>query len=113
MVFVVACLLSLAGVQDHRSAEKHQSTSVYIFTAESPSGEVSEEEQGRRDSVRDLREAMAHRKGITIVDTRGDADVVVEVIGREKREGPQGGFGGKSVTEFGDTILRLRVKSGD
>ena len=113
MGFVVAVLFSLAAVQEHRPAEKHSSASVYIFTAESPSGEVGEEEQGRRDSVRDLRDALRHKKGITVVDTREDANVVIEVIGREKREGPQGGFGGKSVTEFGDTILRLRIKAGD
>jgi hypothetical protein len=113
MWILVACLFSFAAVQHERPADQPRGARVYIYTAESPSGGGSEEEQGRRDSVRDLRDAMAHKKGITLVDDRDRADVVVEVIGREKREGPEGGFGGKSVTQFGDTILRLRVKAGD
>ena len=103
----------LATVMQAGAADKHHLSRVYIYTAESPSGTVTEEEQGRRDSVRDLREAMDRKKGITVVDNRESADVVVEVTGREKREGPSGGFGGASVTEFGDTIVRVRVKAGD
>ena len=58
-------------------------------------GLVSDEEQGRRDSLRDLRDAMRRKSGIVLVDDRDHAQVVVEVIGREKREGAQGGFGGR------------------
>ena len=112
MQAVFAVLVTAVMLHPAVPSEKNAGVRVYIYTAESSSGNVSDEEQGRRDSVRDLRDAMRHKSGIIIVDDRDQAQVVVEVIGREKREGPQGGFGGKSVTDFGDTILRLRVKAG-
>jgi len=110
---IVALLLVPLAAQPGGATDRHRVARVYIYTAESPSGVVSDEEQGRRDSLRDLRDAMRRKSGIVLVDDRDHAQVVVEVIGREKREGPQGGFGGKSVTEFGETILRLHVKAAE
>src|SRR5438105_745511 len=110
---LVALLLAAVTVHPAPAADKHGVVRLYIYTAESPSGTLTEEEQGRRDSVSDLRDAMRHKSGIVLVDDREQAQVVVEIIGREKRDGPEGGFGGRSMTQFGDTILRLRVKAGD
>jgi hypothetical protein len=59
-----------------------------------------------------VREALARRKVITLVDTRADANLFIEVLGREQRDEPGGGFGGKAITRMGDTIIRLHVKSG-
>jgi len=46
------------------------------------------------------------------VDTRAGADVLVEVVGREEREGAEGGFGGAAITKMGQMIIRLHVTSG-
>ena len=88
---------------------------VFVFTptANASSSVPSPEERGRLDAVGDMREALERKKGITVVADRADANVVIEVIGREQREEPSGGFGGKSITRMGDTIIRLRVKSGN
>jgi hypothetical protein len=60
-----------------------------------------------------MREALARKAGLEIVDARASADVLVEVIGREEREGARGGFGGIPVTKMGDFIIRLRLRAGD
>jgi hypothetical protein len=39
--------------------------------------------------------------------------MVVEIVNREERDSAQGGFGGKSLTKFRETILRIRVKAGE
>ena len=76
------------------------------------SGVHSREEQERLAAVNDMREALKRKKGITLVDDQADANVQMEVLGREQREEPTGPFGGKTVTRLGDTIIRLRVRSG-
>jgi hypothetical protein len=106
---LIFCVLALgASVQ----VDKAEPVRVYVFTAQAAEGQRSDDEKGRLDSVRELREALERKKGLTIVSDRSDATVVVEVLGREEREGPMGGFGGKTVTRMGDTIIRVRVTSG-
>lgn len=86
---------------------------VYVFTAE-PRGETpTEEEQGRLDSVKDVREALGRKAGLVMVTSASDATVLVEVIEREKKEGGIGGFGGTSVTPQGEVLIRLHLKFGD
>jgi hypothetical protein len=82
---------------------------VYVFTAEAASGEPSDEEKGRLDAVREVRDALAKKKELQIVNTRADADVLVEVMQREEEAGPQGGFGGKTITNMDQTVIRVRV----
>jgi len=60
-----------------------------------------------------MRDALKNKKGITLVDDPSSANVQMEVTGREQREEPTGGYGGKSITRMGDTIIRLHVKSGE
>jgi hypothetical protein len=48
-----------------------------------------------------------------VVDAPTTANVTMEVLSREMRDEPAGAFGGKSITRMGDTIIRLKVKSGD
>jgi len=89
------------------------SVRVFVFTATDMGVERSADEKDRLAAVADMREALEHKKGITVVSTRDESNVQMEVMGREQREEPTGSFGGKSITRMGDTIIRLRVKSGD
>jgi hypothetical protein len=113
MLFALTLLLSITGMHGAVTFDKHPAAvPIYIFTARAESGPPGEDEQGRLDSVRDLRDALSHRSEVVLVDSADAARVTVEVIGRERREGGQGGFGGKGVTNFGDAIVRLRIKAG-
>ena len=89
------------------------SVRVYVFTETAAGAERSEDEKERLAAVADMREALEKKKGITVVSTRDESNVQMEVLGREQREEPTGSFGGKSITRMGDTIIRLRVRSGD
>jgi hypothetical protein len=86
---------------------------IYVFTSQSADGVVSDDEQGRADSVRDLQDILRHRSAFTLVDTAAAAQVRVEVVNREERDTPEGGFGGKTLTKFRETLLRLRIESDD
>ena len=86
---------------------------VFVYTAEAKGDVKTEEEQGRLDSVRDIREALGHSSKIVLVSDASAAQVLVEVVGREKREAPVGGFGGTVVTPLVETLVRLHVKFGD
>jgi len=107
---VVLAMFATVGLQatDHLTTVR-----AFVFTATGASGEHTPEEQGRLDAVRDVRDALAKKKGITLVNSRADANLLIEVLSREQREEPGGGFGGKSITRMGDTIIRLHLKSGD
>lgn len=107
---MVLAMLVTAGLQ---GADKQTTVRAFVYTSTSASGEHTPEEQGRLDAVRDMREALGRKKGITIVSNRADANLFIEVLGREQREAPDGGFGGKTITRMGDTIIRLHVKSAD
>jgi hypothetical protein len=94
-------------------AQKHgPPVRIYVFTNQSAGGTDSEEEQRRLDSVRDLLSALDDSQ-FTPVQSEDQAQMIVEVVNREERDSPQGGFGGKSVTKFRETILRIRVKAGE
>ena len=105
--------LILAAALAGQATDKGTSVRVFIFTQTASASASSPEERGRLDAVRDMREALEREKGITLVSDRAEANVTMEVVGREQREEPSGGFGGKSITRMGDTIIRLRVKAGD
>jgi hypothetical protein len=86
---------------------------VFVFTEMASGASRPADEPERVEAVADMRDALKRKKGITVVDDRVQANVHMEVTGRERRDEPAGSFGGKSVTRMGDTIIRLRVKSGD
>ena len=92
--------------------DKMSTVRAYVFTETSASGQVSPDERGRLDAVKEMREALAKKKGITVVDDRANATLFVEVLDREQGEEPAGPFGGKSITKMGDTIIRLHIRSG-
>jgi hypothetical protein len=110
---ILAMLLAAAFVW--QEADKRTTVRLFVFTvADTTAGAAqSDEAKGRLDAVREMREALERKKGITIVADRAEANVTMEVVGREQREEPGGAFGGKSITRMGDTIIRLRVKAGD
>lgn len=110
--FVILAVLT--GHTFNVPADKRPPARVFVYTVQASSGVASEEEQGRLASVGDLQDLLAHRKSdFTVVTSEDEAEVIVEVLNREEREAPQGGFGGASVTRFRQTIVRLRVKSGE
>jgi hypothetical protein len=87
---------------------------VFVFTAQSKAAPPpTEEEEGRLDSVRDVREALARKAGLVMVSSASEANVLVEVVEREKRDAAIGGYGGTSVTPQGEVILRLHLKWGE
>lgn len=109
-------VLAVAGPSqqaDHKGSTGSPAPRVFVFTAESKStSQPTEDEQGRLDSVRDVREALSKKAGLVIVSDADEATVLVEVISREKRDAG-GGFGGASVTPLGETLLRLHLKYGE
>ena len=115
MVGITLCLLAMAAGPPHAGpAQKHQPVRIFVYTAGPATGVPAADEQGRLDSVEDLRDILAHRKSdFTLVSRAEDARVVVEVMNREQRDVPEGGFGGASMTRFRETIVRLRVRAGE
>jgi hypothetical protein len=96
----------------HKDTFESPAPRVFVFTTDAKSTPPTEEEQGRLDSVRDVREALSKKAGLAMVSNADDATVLVEVTGREKKEA-SGGFGGASITPLGDTLLRLHLKYGE
>jgi hypothetical protein len=113
MTSTAILLLALSTIPFAVPDEKHADARVYVFTSPSASGQHTDEEKGRLEAVEDLRGALKKKKGLVIVDDRSQADVLVDVLDREQREAPAGGFGGKTVTAMGDTIIRVHVTSGE
>jgi hypothetical protein len=109
MTLVIVLLLSAMFAQ---GADSRTSVRVLVFTSTSARAEHTAEEQGRVDAVGEVKDALRGKKGITLVENRSEANVFVEVVGREQREEPGGAFGGKTITRMGDTIIRLHVTSG-
>jgi hypothetical protein len=113
---VLILALALPAATDRATRQPPSSTAprVFVFTTESKAGPPqTEEEQGRLDSVRDVREALRKKTGLVMVASASDAHVLVEVVGRETREAPIGGFGGMSIGPQGDMIVRLHLKYGE
>jgi hypothetical protein len=109
MFLLAAALTALASLAPAVVPDAPPTVRVYVFTAEGSSGQSTDEEKGRLEAVREMRDALAKKKGVRIVNSREEADVVVEVMDREEREGASGGYGGMSITKLNDTIIRLRV----
>ena len=109
---MLAWMLAVFLTPAPQGADKVTSVRAYVFTETSAGGQPDAEEQGRLDAVKEVREALAKKKGISLVDTRADATLLVEVVDREQRENGGGGFGGAQITPMGDTIIRLHIRSG-
>ena len=90
-----------------------ESVRIYVFTAQTAEGSSSDEAlKGRLSAVRDLRDALRRKPGLSIVDDRTVADVVVEVTARDQQSLGDGGFGGARLTQLVNTTIRLNVTAG-
>jgi hypothetical protein len=115
MTVVVALVLCavLGGGGQARTNGK-EPVRIYVFATEVPGGSPpGDPRQGRLAAVRELREALRRKAGLSVVDDRAQADVTVEVTDREQQNAGEGGFGGVKLTPFVDTIIRVRVTFGE
>lgn len=111
VVALVTCSI-LGGGQ----AKTHgkESVRVYIFATEVRGGSPPDDaRQGRLAAVRELRDALRRKAGLSVVDDRAQAEVTVEVTDREQQNAGEGGFGGVKLTPFVNTIIRVRVTFGE
>jgi hypothetical protein len=112
-ITVLALVLLLSATGLTTAADKRPAIKVYVFTSLGSAADRTEEEKERLDAVREMRDAVAHKKGLTVVDEASQADVRVEVVNRETRDLGDGGFGGRKVTPLDEKIIRLHATWGD
>jgi hypothetical protein len=104
--------LSWAGAVNAQKQKKDQLTSIRVFVAagSSSTGFVDPGHEELTDSIADLKKALAQKKVITLVDERGSADIIAQVVGR--------GFTGTG-TELATqgeprfAIVRVTLSAGD
>ena len=112
MAGIVLALCALLGGAQARTDGK-ESVSIYVFTAPPAEGASADESvQGRLAAVRDLRDAIRRKAGLSVVDDRAVADIIVEVTEREQQSLGEGGYGGARLTPLVSTTIRLRVTAG-
>ena len=109
---MLALVLAVLAAAAPQGADKLTTVRAYVYTETSASGQPDEEERGRIAAVKELREALAKKKGISVVDTRADATLLIEITDRETRTDSAGSFGGAQITPMGETVLRMRLRSG-
>jgi len=106
--------IALCAVLSGGQANGKESVRIYVFASDPADGSTTPD-QARETAgaaVRDMRDAIRHQAGLSVVDDRAEADVIVEVTAREQQEG-EGGFGGIKLTPLVTTTIRLHVTSGD
>ena len=108
---ILPIILSLAVAMPMQGADKLTSVRAYVFTDQTPSGTPSSDERGRLEAVRELKAELSKKKGISLVDRREDANLVIEITGREQHDESEGPFGGKKLTPLGDSIIRFHISS--
>jgi hypothetical protein len=111
-VAAIALCAVLSGGQ--ASTNGKESVRIYVFASDTAAASTAPDEarQATSAAVRDLRDAIRHKAGLSVVDERAEADVIVEVTGREQ-DASDGGFGGIKLTPLVTTTIRLHVTSGD
>ena len=90
---------------------------IYVFATETAAGASTDSTpdealQARQAAVRELKDALRHKAGLSIVEDRAQADVIVEVTDRETQDAGEGGFGGVKLTPLANTIIRTHVTAG-
>jgi len=114
MTVVVALVLSAVLGGGQAKTHGKESVRIYVFATEVPGGSPPGDAlQGRLAAVRELRDALRRKAGLSVVDDRAQADVTVEVTDREQQNAGEGGFGGVKLTRFVNTIIRVRVTFGE
>jgi hypothetical protein len=114
MTGVVVLVLSAVLGSGQARTDVKEPVRIYVFATEAPGGSSPGDAlQGRLAAVRELREALRHKKELRVVDDRAHADAIVEVTDREQQNAGEGGFGGVKLTPFVNTIIRVRVTFGE
>ena len=88
---IATMLLAMFATAGLQGADKLTSVRAFVFTATSASGQPTPEEQGRLDAVRDMRDALEKKKGISLVADRASANLFIEVVGENSAKSPKGG----------------------
>jgi hypothetical protein len=96
-----------------QGSDKLTSVRAYVFTDTASTGAPSADEQGRLDAVRELKAELSKKKGISLVDRKEDATLLINVTGVEQHDESDGPFGGKKLTSLGDSIIRFHISSGE
>jgi len=109
---ILPIILSLVAAAPMQGTDKLTSVRAYVFTDTSSGGAASADEQGRLEAVRELKAELAKKKGISLVERKEDATLLIEVTGREQHDESEGPFGGKKLTPLGDSIIRFHISSG-
>jgi hypothetical protein len=116
-MFAAAMIALCAILTGQANAHGKESVRVYVFATEAArvaDGTTTDDaRKARLEAVRDLRDAIRHQRGLSVVDDRGQADVVVEVTDCEQQDAGEGGFGGVKLTPLVTTTIRLHVTSGE
>jgi len=114
MTVVVALLLSAVLAGGQAKTHGKELIRIYVFATEVPGGSPPGDAlQGRLAAVRELRDALRRKSGLSVVDDPAQAEVTVEVTDREQTSAGEGGFGGVKLTPLVNTIIRLRVTFGE
>ena len=111
-VAAIALCAVISGGQATTSGK--ESVRIYVFATESAAAETKPDEARPIPpaAVREMREAIRSKAGLSVVDDRAQADVIVEITGFDQQEG-EGGFGGIKLTPLATTTIRLHVTSGE
>jgi hypothetical protein len=110
MAAIALCAVISAGQANTGGKE---SVRIYVF-ATTAAGERTPDQGSivTPAALREMREAIRRKAGLSVVDDRPQADVIVEITGFEQQEG-DGGFGGIKLTPLVTTTIRLHVTSGN
>ncbi len=91
-----------------------ESVRIFVFTAQTEGSAAPDEaQQSRLAGVKELKEQLRHKAGLSVVDDRAQADVLIEVLELEQRDAGDGGFGGAKLTPLVNSIVRLHLTAGD
>jgi hypothetical protein len=110
----VLCASIADGQSGQARSDGKESVRFYIFaTGFADQASTDAAQQARLATVRELRDAIRKKVGLSVVDDRTQADVVVEVLDREEDSAGEGGFGGVKLTPLVNTTIRLHVTARD
>jgi hypothetical protein len=107
-------VIALCAVLGGGQLNGKESIRIYVFATEMADRSTTPDQprQNPGAAVRDMRDAIRHTTGLSVVDDRAQADVIVEITAVDQQEG-DGGFGGIKLTPLVTTTIRLHVTSGD
>lgn len=101
IVAVALCLIAVPAIAQSK-------VPVYVTSAGAQNG-MTDPSKDNRDTVKDLREAIADRKSLTVAQDRDSAAIVLIVMGRET-QGVTAGFLGNPAR---DRSIRVQFHYGD